>query len=165
MTAIPGKEIQVKPGASVWYKALFATATSAGLFCFNVSLTVLILSSTPYPVDHELNIPENGLISDLIVDCAFTPFLETLLMWPMLVFTQFITRKNWLTCVIVALIWGVLHGIRESLWAVTGFTGFLVFSYFFLSGQRSSTKEGFWLAFSIHALNNTYGTIIYHLIN
>ncbi len=84
------------------------------------------------------------------------PFLETLIMWPIISLIQrFVTKQVILVSIISALIWGIFHGVQAPLWGFTVAWSFFIFSLCFVTWKKLSVLKAIAYVTAVHALQNS----------
>jgi len=88
------------------------------------------------------------------------PWLETLLMWPILrVLKLFIPEQLWVA-VVSAWLWGGFHSLLVPGWGITTAWGFFIFSVCFLEWEKKSTGRAIIVTASVHMCQNAVPAIL-----
>ncbi|MDO6425885.1 hypothetical protein Q4489_02625 [Thalassotalea sp. 1_MG-2023] len=92
----------------------------------------------------------------VIILVIFVPLIETfLLVYLIKTLNKFLSNKQYIA-ITAAVIWAFLHGLKAIEWGFIIAWSFYVFSISFLTWQKRSTKQGFIMSLSIHALQNLF---------
>ncbi|WP_394154378.1 hypothetical protein [Vibrio maritimus] len=126
---------------------------------FSVAAALVLL------VDFIWGLPFDGpdievSIADSFGSILFGPAIETLLMVALLLFVTEFTDRIILPAFLCAFIFSLMHSMSHPLWGVFTFIPFVIFSIAFLVWRQNSTKTGFTVAFSTHALHNSFMVLI-----
>jgi hypothetical protein len=89
----------------------------------------------------------------------FSPWLETLLMWPILGLIRCFTRKPLWIASVSAVIWGGLHASEIPASGLITWWPFLVFSLCFLEWQKKSTGKAIAVTALVHTCQNALPAI------
>lgn len=111
----------------VWRAALVAFIPSVLL---SAVVTSLFPSGTP-----DFEGPVLVLALTFVV---VSPWLETLLMWPILTVLQRFSRNTLTVAAASALVWGLLHSLAAPAWGLVVVWPFFVFSICFLEWRKRS---------------------------
>ncbi len=134
----------------------FATVTPFAIF---LAIVIYYVYS-----DTEQTPLELSKLSEIFWVILFIPFVETIIMIPILAFFKVVCRNHifWVA-LWSALIWAGLHFLVIPAQGVVSFFTFLILSISFLSWDKISRKKAIFVTFTIHALNNATGVILYNL--
>lgn len=127
--------------------AVMAAATS---LLPSLALAIVVAQLLPGDMP-EFEGPPVVLVLGLVV---FSPVVETLLMWPVLMaLRQFFS--GWVALASgSALAWGFFHSLFAPAWGLTVAWPFFVFTVCFLAWERRSRWEALLVTALVHALHN-----------
>ncbi|EOW9192533.1 TPA: hypothetical protein ACMDP5_003575 [Vibrio cholerae] len=135
----------------------YCLKASAVSFCSAVAFAVIVNLLYGLPADG----PDVGMtLIDVFGTVLVGPALETLLMTLILVLIAKFTDRIFLSACLCAFVFSVLHSMSHPLWGIFTFIPFVVFGVAFQVWRQSSTKVGFTIGFSIHALHNSYYVLL-----
>ncbi len=89
----------------------------------------------------------------------FSPWLETLLMWPILGLVKIFTQKPLEIAVASGLIWGGLHSLAMPGWGLTTWWPFVVFSLCFMAWQKKSVGRAITVTALVHTCHNALAIV------
>ena len=128
----------------VWKAALIALVPNLVL-AFSLAV---VIPDAEHPEFVESPI---GVIVGLLV---ISPWIETLLMWPILKVLKFFTSNLRYVVLASGLVWAVIHSIIVPTWGLTVFWSFIVFSICFLEWQKQSTRKAIAVTAATHTCVN-----------
>lgn len=100
---------------------------------------------------------DQSLRWSFLVPAGFVcPWVETLLMWPILWTLKRVmgNQKIFGIALVSAVIFGCLHGLSGISWGLTATWGFFVFSLCFLEWEKKSRYAAILVTGSVHTVNN-----------
>lgn len=96
----------------------------------------------------------------LLAMCVFAPLVETfgmaILIW---VLRRFIKRTEYLPLV-TALVCAGLHSLAKPYWGLEIFWAFLIFARCYVTWEKKSPLQAFWMTALLHALHNLLPTLV-----
>ncbi|HPA18506.1 MAG TPA: hypothetical protein PLU30_12220 [Verrucomicrobiae bacterium] len=111
-----------------------------------------LLPGTPLPI--QLDIHTGPMLFGIAV--LVSPWLETLLMWPVLWLLGRLTRNPIHQALMSTAFWALLHAIRRPARALCVAWGFFVFSVCFLAWKRRSTGSALLATGFTHSFDNLF---------
>jgi hypothetical protein len=84
-----------------------------------------------------------------------SPWLETLLMWPVLWILKRLIRNSLGVALVSATLWGCLHSLISPTWGLIVLWPFFVLSLCFLEWQKRSTGRALVVTGLVHTCNNS----------
>lgn len=147
-------------GSKIVYSFKASLLTALTTFAFVLSFHLLV--GLP---DESPNENLSFSLADAFGLIVFAPFVETLLLVPVLLLGLKFSKNTVLVACLVALVLSALHSMIHPLWGLFIFAPFVVFCIGFQVWQRNSTFEGAKVAFLIHALHNSYVIILMGLLD
>lgn len=132
----------------VWKAALISLVPSIilGLILWLCSLFI------PIP-DNDLNF-EGSIFYIFFSVVLFSPWVETLMMLPILWILKRLIRNNIAVAFSSAAIWAVLHSTIAIAWGFIIWWAFFVFSICFLEWEKKSKKQAIVATASVHMCQN-----------
>lgn len=119
-------------------------------------LVALLQAIGPLNYESAMQIKNSlGANLNLFIIVLFAPFIETLLMSPILWALSFLTKQNLIRAFLSALVWAVLHAQVAAVWGAVIVWPFFIFSCSFIAWRQKSWFHAVALTFSIHALQNS----------
>jgi hypothetical protein len=103
---------------------------------------------------------EGSIVYTAISVMAVGPWIETLLMWPILRVLKFFGQTPNYLALSSALIWGTLHSLLYPIWGVVILWSFFVFSISFLEWEKKSKLKAVSVTAIIHMCQNSVGIIL-----
>lgn len=94
---------------------------------------------------------------------VFSPWVETLLMWPILILLKRIIPKPSLVALGSALVWGFVHGMFAVGWGLAVIWLFFVFSTCFLEWEKKSRAKAILVTGLLHMLHNLTPVVFFLL--
>ena len=88
------------------------------------------------------------------------PFLETLLMWPIILLLQRLMRSDLAICFTTAVLCGVFHSLKAPLWGIFLVWPFFVFTNCFLAWKQESIRLAILVTALTHSLHNLPSALI-----
>jgi hypothetical protein len=85
----------------------------------------------------------------------FSPWLETVLMWPALWVLKRLIRNSLGVAFASAILWGGLHSLVSPTWGLIVLWPFFVLSLCFLEWQKRSTGRAILVTGLVHTCNNS----------
>ena len=85
----------------------------------------------------------------------FSPWLETVLMWPALWILKRLIRNSLGVAFASAILWGGLHSLVSPTWGLIVLWPFFVLSLCFLEWQKRSTGRAILVTGLVHTCNNS----------
>ncbi len=85
---------------------------------------------------------------------VLSPWVETLLMWPILWILKRLFRKLHAVALASAVIWGLLHSLMAPAWGLVILWVFFVFSVCFLEWEKKSKGKAIVATASVHMCQN-----------
>lgn len=131
-------------GSYVWKAGLIAVVPS---LVVSFVLTTA-MQSGPGPM---INGPAITAILGVLI---LSPWLETLLMWPILWLLQKFMENNVAVAATSAAVWGVLHSLSAPFWGIVIVWPFFVFSLCFLEWRRISIRKAILATGLTHTCQN-----------
>jgi ABC-type nickel/cobalt efflux system permease component RcnA len=83
------------------------------------------------------------------------PWIETLLMWPILAILKKVVQNTILVAVASAVVWGIFHGLTDPGWGLIVLWPFFVFSLCFLAWEQKSRKKAIVVTSLVHMCHNS----------
>jgi hypothetical protein len=99
---------------------------------------------------------EGSIFSIVFSVIIFSPWVETLLMFPILWILKRFIRNNLAVAFTSAAIWAVLHSTIAIAWGFVIWWAFFVFSICFLEWEKKSKKQAIVATASIHMCQNFF---------
>jgi hypothetical protein len=130
----------------LWRAWLIAFIPTAFISVFVVLVLALPSNKPPAPGT------SNELWVFLVV--IFSPWVETLLMWPVLALLRRFIPKPALVALASALFWGAVHGMFAVGWGLSVIWVFFVFSTCFLEWEKKSLGKAIFVTGCLHMLHN-----------
>jgi hypothetical protein len=91
---------------------------------------------------------------------VISPWLETLLMWPILWILKRFLRTQTRVAIGSALVWGLFHSLLAPAWGLTVAWPFFVFSYCFLEWEKKSKIHAILATALVHTGQNLLPAIV-----
>jgi hypothetical protein len=89
-----------------------------------------------------------------------SPWVETLLMWPIIRIIKEVTRNSFRIAIASALIWGCIHSSVAIAWGLAVFWPFFVFSVCFLEWEKKSEGKAIVATALVHACQNMLPAVL-----
>ncbi len=100
-------------------------------------------------------------VIDIVLATTIDPFIETLLMMPILFLTQRF-MNNFLSIALVnAIFWAFIHSLFIYYWWVSVFIPFFIFTLSFLVWSKVSRIQALFIVTAIHGIYNGLQTIVH----
>ena len=131
-------------GTYVWKAALISLIPS-----LIISIVVNLILPGKGPSFQQM--PAIVMILGVVV---FSPWVETLLMWPILWVVKRFIRTTWGVALVSAVIWGLLHSLAAPAWGFGVLWPFFVFAVCFLEWEKKSTGRAIVVTASVHMGQN-----------
>ena len=103
---------------------------------------------------------DTSLAVMFVVLVFICPWLETLIMWPILAILKRTVKRTLWVAAGSAVIWGVLHSLVAAAHGLIVAWPFFVFSICFLEWQKKSTKKAIGVTALIHMCQNTLPVLL-----
>src|SRR6266705_301091 len=116
---------------------------------FAVGLMLNWITGTTWPQPSLENLP--GLFFGLGVRA---PLVETFAMAVIIWVLRRIVRRTEYLPLVTALICAGLHSLAKPLWGIEIFWSFVIFSLCYVTWEKKSVLQAFWLTAILHALHN-----------
>jgi len=120
---------------------------------------VLLAAAIGAALGHQLA-PRPPIKSGFFGIVVFGPLVETLLMIPLLWVLQRLTSRKVVAISASAGVWAILHLAASVGDAVSALWAFFIFSAAFVAWRIRSLSAAYWVACSLHALNNLTAWIV-----
>lgn len=115
-------------GSYVWKAGLIAVLPS-------LAVSFLLSAGTHSGPSPAFRGPAMMVVFGVLV---LSPWIETLLMWPILWLLQKFMQSSVAVAATSAVVWGILHSLASPLWGIVVAWPFFVFSFCFLEWRRKS---------------------------
>jgi hypothetical protein len=83
------------------------------------------------------------------------PWIETLVMWPILAVLKRVIQNTILVALASAVVWGVFHGLTDPGWGLIVIWAFFVFSLCFLEWEKKSRRKAIVVTSLVHMCHNS----------
>ena len=119
-----------------------------------VGFAITRLTGLPSPV-----LPADSLPRALLALCVIAPIIETfglaVVIW---ILRRVATRPAYLPW-LAALVCAGLHSLRAPWWGLEIFWSFVIFALCYLTWEKKSVLQAFWMSVILHALHNLAPTL------
>jgi len=132
----------------VWRVCLIALLPSLAIS----AVVTLAFPNTPPPLEGPAVVMVVGVL-------LFSPWLETLMMWPVLWVLQRCFRSTLVAAAASAVGWAVLHSLAAPTWGLVVAWPFFVFSVCFLEWRKKSTARAIVATALVHMGQNVLPAI------
>lgn len=104
--------------------------------------------------------PAESLPRILLSMCVFSPLVETFGLVVIIWLVRLVTKRTAYLPLITALICAGLHSLAKPYWGLEIFWAFLIFAQCYVTWEKKSLLQAFWLTVILHALHNLLPTLV-----
>jgi hypothetical protein len=113
------------------------------------------LTGTTWP-----QFPAESLPRILISMCVFSPLVETFGLVVIIWIVRRVTKHTAYLPLITALICAGLHSLAKPYWGLEIFWAFLIFAQCYVTWEKKSLLQAYWLTVILHALHNLLPALV-----
>jgi len=104
--------------------------------------------------------PADTLPRILVAMCVFSPLVETFGMVVIIWLLRRVMPRTEYLPLVTALICAGLHSLAKIYWGLEIFWAFLIFALCYVTWEKKSPLQAFWMTAILHALHNLLPTLV-----